>query len=103
MPPPSARPEWDPDDRDLLLKFANRYWFTESFGIRIRAFLEDAENFLKMCGRPRNRWARFIIWWLGANEADKVLRSHLFSAGVNYVVLKNGVNTLFGRLEFEDS
>ena len=103
IPPSSARPEWDPDDRDLLLKSSNRPRFTESSGIRIRAFLEDAENFLEMCGRPRNRWARFIISWLGANEAVKVRRSYFFSDGVDKAVLKNGVIMLFGRLEFEDS
>ena len=59
--PSSARPQWDPDDRDLLLKSANRPQFTEASGVRIRAFLENAENFLDMCGRPRDRWAHFII------------------------------------------
>ena len=34
-PPLSARPEWDPDDRDLLLKSANRPRFTELSGVRI--------------------------------------------------------------------
>ena len=94
-PPPSARPEWDPDDHDLLLKSTNRPWFTESFGVRIRAFLEDAENFLDICGRPRDRWARFIISWLGANEAEKVRRSHFFSDDVNYTAFRNGLITLF--------
>ena len=60
-PPPRARLEWDPDDRDLLLKSANRPQFTEASGVRIRAFLENAENFLDMCGRLSHRWARFII------------------------------------------
>ena len=50
-PPPSTRPVWDPDDRDLLLKSANRPRFMESCGVCIRAFLEDSENFLDMCGR----------------------------------------------------
>ena len=38
LPPPSARPRWDPDDSDLLLKSANRPQFTEASGVRIRAF-----------------------------------------------------------------
>ena len=101
--PPSARPEWDPDDLDLLLKSTNRPQFTETSGVRIRAFLENAENFLQMCGRPRDRWARFIISWLGANEAEKVRRSHFFSDDVDYTDFMNGLITLFGRLEFEDS
>ena len=93
LPPPSARPEWDLDDCDLLLKSANRPRFTESFGVRIRAFLEDAENFLDMCGRPRDRWARFIISWLGANEAEKVRHSHYFGDEVDYAAFKNGLIT----------
>ena len=93
--PPSTRPEWDPDDRDLLLKSANRPRFTESSGVRIRAFLEDAENFLDICGRPRDRWARFIISWLGANEAEKVRRSHCFGDDVDYTAFKNGLITMF--------
>ena len=102
-PPSSARPQWDSDDRDLLLKSAIRPQFTEAGGVRIRAFLESAENFLDMCGRPRDRWARFIFSWLGANEAEKVRRSHLFSDDEEYTAFKTGLITLFGRLEFEDS
>ena len=83
IPPPSARPEWDPDNRDLLLKSANRPRFTEFSGVRIRGFLEEAENFLEMYGCPRDRWARFIISWLGANEAEKVRRFHFFFDGAD--------------------
>ena len=56
-----------------------------------------------MCGRPRKRWARFIISRLGANEAEKVLRSHFFSDDVDYTAFKSCLITLFGGLEFEDS
>ena len=56
-----------------------------------------------MCGRPRDRWARFIISWLGANEAEKVSRSHFFSDDVDYTAFKNVLITLFAWLEFEDS
>ena len=78
LPPPSARPESDPDDRDLLLKSANRPRFTESLGVRIRAFLEDAENFLEVwvfarplgplfhlvARRERSRTSTlFLIFW----------------------------------------
>ena len=82
LPSPSVRHEWDPDDCDLLFKSANRPRFAESSGVCIRALLKDAENFLGMCGRPRDRWARFIISWLGANKAEKVRRSHFFSDDV---------------------
>ena len=77
-PPSSERSQWDPNDRDLLLKSANRLQFTEASGVRSRSFFKNAENFLDMCGRPRDRWDRFIISWLGANEAEKVRFSHLF-------------------------
>ena len=73
-----ARPEWDTDDRDLLFKSANRPQFMKASSVRIRAFLENAEIFLEMCGRSRARWARFILSLLGANEAKKVRRFNLF-------------------------
>ena len=102
-PPPPARPEWNTADRDLLFKSANRPRFMESLGVRIRGFLEDAENFLEMCGRPRDRWSRFIISWLGANKAEKIRSSHFIGDDVDYTAFKNNFITLFGRLEFEDS
>ena len=40
------KPEWDNDDGDLLLKSANCPRYTESSGVRIRAFVDKAENFL---------------------------------------------------------
>ena len=100
---PPQKPEWDHDDRDLLLKSANRAHYTESSGIRIRAFVEDAENFMEMCGRPRVLWARFIISWLGPNETEKVRRSHFVADNVDYSAFCEGLFTLFGRLDFKDS
>ena len=102
-PQPRARPLWDPEDRDMLLKSPNRPQFSESSGVRIRAFMENAENFLEMCGRSHDRLSRFIISWLGANEAEKVCFSHFFADDVDYTAFKNCLITLFGRLEFEDS
>ena len=69
-PPPSARPELDPDNRDLLLKSANRSRFTKSSNFSIRGFIEYAEYFLEKCERFRDRWARFIGLWLCANEVE---------------------------------
>ena len=86
-----------------MLKSANRTHYTESSGIRIRAFVEDAENFLEMCGRPRDRWARFIISWLGPNAAEKVRCSHFVADYVDYSKFCEGLFSLFGRLDFEDS
>ena len=56
-----------------------------------------------MCGHPRDRWARFIISWLGPNEAEKVRRFHFVADGVDYSKFREGLFTLFGRLDFEDS
>ena len=58
---------------------------------------------LKMCGRPRDHWPHFIITWLGVNEAEKVRRSHFISDDISYDAFREGLLTLFGRLEFEDS
>ena len=98
----SQKSEWDRDEKDLLLKSANRTEYTESSGINIRAFVEDAENFLEMCGRSPDRWARFIISWLGPKKAEKVRRSHFVADYVDYCKCRECLLTLFGRLDFED-
>ena len=54
------------------------------------------------CGCSRDRWARFFILWLGANEAEQVRCSQFFGDDVGYTAFKNGLITLFERLEFED-
>ena len=102
-PLPPHKPEWDHDDRDLLLKSADRQRYTESSGIRIRAFVEDAVKFFEMCGRPRDRWARFVVSWLGFNEAEKVSRSYFVGDNVDYNNFREGLLTLFGRLDCEDA
>ena len=76
--------EWDRDDRDLFLKSSNRAHYTESSGICICVFVEDAENCLKMCGRYRDRWARFIISWVCPNNAEKVRRFHFVANNVDH-------------------
>ena len=49
-----ARIAWHATDRETLLKAASRQRFTETSGIKIRAFLADAELFLTLCSRPRD-------------------------------------------------
>ena len=56
-----------------------------------------------MVRRSRDRWARFLISWFGANNAQKIRRFYFFSDDVDYTVFINDLITLFGRLEFEDS
>ena len=56
-----------------------------------------------MCGRPRDRWERFIISWLSPNEAEKVWGSHFVADGVDYSAFREDLFTLFGRLDFEDA
>ena len=56
-----------------------------------------------MCCRSRNRWARFILSWLGPNEAENIRRSHFAANNVDYNLFREGLFTLFGRLDFEDS
>ena len=51
---------WVATDRETLLKAASRQRFTETSGIKIRAFLADAELFLTLCSRPRDRWGFFV-------------------------------------------
>ena len=56
-----------------------------------------------MFGRPRDRWSRFIRAWLGANEAEKVRRSHYVGDAITYEIFRTGLYTLFGRLDLEDA
>ena len=56
-----------------------------------------------MCGRPRNRWARIILSWLGPNKAEKVRRSHFAANNVDYNSFCEGLFTLLGHLDFENS
>ena len=72
---PSA--DWNAADRDTVLLASSRPWFTEASGMKIRAFLNDSELFLQLCGRPRARWGLFVMSWLGFAESDKVRRSHI--------------------------
>ena len=99
---PPSKPEWDHDDRDLLLKSANRPRYIET-GVSIRAFVEDAKNILEMSGRSSDRWTRFIVSWLGSNEAEKVRRSQFVADNVDYNTFREGLYTLFGCFDFEDS
>ena len=83
------------------LKAASRQRFTETSGIKIRAFLADAELFLTLCSRPRDRWGFFVLAWLGSEEAEKVRRSHVADTVALYEKFRDGLIGLFGRFEFE--
>ena len=91
----------DSTDRETLLKAASRQRFTETSGIKIRAFLVDAELFLRLCSRSRHRWGFFVLAWLGSEEADKVRRSHVVDTVASYEKFRDGLIALFGRFEFE--
>ncbi len=93
--------DWDAADRDTLLKAASRPRYIESSGVKIRSFLADAELFLTLCNRPRSRWAYFVLSWLGSKEAEKVRRSHVADSVADYEKFREGLNTIFGRFEFE--
>lgn len=44
--------DWNAAYRDTLLKVASRQLFIEISGVKIRAFLADAEFFHTLCSRP---------------------------------------------------
>ena len=56
-----------------------------------------------MCGRPRDCCSRFILSWLGTNETKKMRRSHFEGDAVFYEQFRDGLYTLFGRLDFADA
>ena len=91
---------WETADRDTLLKASSWKRFTEASGLKICSFLADAELFLTICNRPRDRWGFFILFWLGSKEVEKV-RSHIADAVADYCTSCEGLMSLFGRFEFE--
>ena len=56
---------------------------------------------MTLCNRPRSRWAYFVLSWLGSEEAEKVRRSHVADSVADYEKFREGLNTIFGRFEFE--
>ena len=56
-----------------------------------------------MCGLPRERWARFVVSWLGSNKAETGRRSTFVADNVDYNTFPEGLFTLFGRLDCEDA
>ena len=75
---------WDATERETLLKAGLSQRFTETSGIKIRTFLADAELFLTLCSRLRDRWGFFALAWLGSEEAEKVRRSHIADSVASY-------------------
>ena len=56
-----------------------------------------------MYARPAHFWGYFLMASLGAEEAEKVRRSHLANVIADYAKFKSGVEALFGKFEFEGS
>ena len=93
----------DKEDVNALLKLASRARFCESACNKIRGFVADLELYLRMCARLVQHWGYFLMDSLGAEEAEKVGRSHLADVIVDYAKFKSGVEALFGKFEFEGS
>ena len=100
-PNAAAGVAWDAADRNTLLKAASRQRFTEASGSKIRAFVADAELFLTLCSRPRDRWGYFVLGWLGFDKAEMVRRSHVAESVASYEKFRERLIALFGRFEFE--
>ena len=101
--PGALASDWDKEDSNALLKLASRPHFCESAGNKIRGFFADLELYLRMCASPVHHWGYFLMASLGAEEAEKVRRSHLADAIAYYAKFKSGVEALFGTFEFEGS
>ena len=85
----------------MLLKSSSRTRFTEASGLKIRSFLADADLYLSLCRRPRDRWAYFVLSWLGTEEAEKVRGAHIDAALNDCTSFREGLITLFGKFEFQ--
>ena len=56
-----------------------------------------------MCAGPVHHLGFFLLASLGTEEAEKVRRSHVAESVADYATFKKGVETLFGKFEFETS
>ena len=56
-----------------------------------------------MCSRPVHHWGYFLFDSLGTDEAEKVRRSHVADNVADYLLFKQGIETLFKKFEFEGS
>ena len=63
---------WDATNRETLLKAASRQRITQTSGIKISAFIADAELFLTLCSRPRDRWGFVVLVLLGSEEHENI-------------------------------
>ena len=73
----AASTDWDAADRDTVLPASSRPLFIKAYDMKSRAFVDDSDLFLQLCGRPRASWGLFVMSWLGFAESDKVRRSHI--------------------------
>ena len=99
--PGALAADWDKEDFNALLKLASRACFCESAGNKIRGFVADLELYLRMCARPVHHWGYFLMASLGAEDAEKVRRSHFADVIADYAIFKSDVEALFGKFEFE--
>ena len=92
-------------DANTLLKLFSRAHFTEAFGIKVRrrSYIYNLELFLRISARPVYHWGYLLLASLGTNKFEKVRRSHLATAVADYSAFNNGVETLFGKFQFEES
>ena len=96
-------PPTEKKDTNALLTLASRARFCESAGNKIRGFVAEFELYLRMCARPVHHWGYFFMASLGAEEAEKIRRSHLADTIADYAKFKSNVEALFGKFEFEGS
>ena len=95
--------DWDDKDTNTLPKLASRARFCELAGNMITGFVADFELYLRMCARPVHHWGYCLMVSLGAEEAEKVRRSHFADDIADYAKFKSGVEALFGTFDFEGS
>ena len=76
---------------ETLLKASSRQRVSKSSGMKVRDLLADAELFLTLCNRPRDRWGYFVLSWLGREEIEKVCRSHTADKIVDYSAFRDGL------------
>ena len=101
--PGALAADWEKKDANALLKLESRARFCESAGYKIKGCVADLELYLRMCAHPVHHWWYSLMASVGAEETEKVRRSHLADAITDYAKFKSGVEALFSKFEFKGS
>lgn len=85
-----------------MLKLSSRAVYSSLFINNISSFIADLKLFLQMCNNPLHHWKYLSLGLLGTEKSTQVRRIHVSNFVYDYCLFKQNVETIFGKLEFQD-